>query len=313
MALGTSTGEVLVILASFPLCAFITVLLPRYTSYGFICDLNHWFKYSSVFACFYILHRCIIFEVLFLMLIPQLLMSSLIHLLSNSVCLLFSIAMLLLSFRLVLWSRHLRRHARDNIASEKINSKQDMHKINIQIEPVSSGANQDQIDKQQFMDSTISHALSRTNLSSVPTPNLSQTNSTTSRASPRIPFVTWGRGETLVLTALAILTIDFAHFQSRLGKCTPSGVSLMDCGAGLIVFVTSWTCAAARPEWTRDSSHSNIRRYHICTYDYRYVNGRHSRLNENVAIEILHLSRDLRDLLAVTMTINKIMYVLLLA
>ena len=211
----------------------------------------------------------IIFEVLFLMLIPQLLMSSLIHLLSNSVCILFSIAILLLSSRLVLGSRHLRRHARDNIAPEKINAKQEMRKINIQIEPVSLGVNQNQIAEQQFIDSTISHALSRKNLSSVS----SQTNSTTtSRALPRIPFVTWGRGETLVLTAIAILAIDFAHFPLRLGKCSPSGVSLMDCGAGLIVFVTSGTCAAARPERTRDLSHSNIRRYHICTYDYRYLN-----------------------------------------
>lgn len=58
--------------------------------------------------------------------------------------------------------------------------------------------------------------------------------------------MSWARGETLVLTSVAILAVDFAHFPSRLEKCAWAGVSLMDAGGALIVLVTSGTSAAAR-------------------------------------------------------------------
>lgn len=73
--------------------------------------------------------------------------------------------------------------------------------------------------------------------------------------------MSWARGETLVLTAAAILAVEFTHFPSRLEKCAWSGVSLMDAGGGLIVLVTSGTAAAARPIPPAQSGKSPAERF----------------------------------------------------
>ena len=66
-------------------------------------------------------------------------------------------------------------------------------------------------------------------------------------SSRRLAFLSWARGSLALLTGVSILAVDFVHFPARLSKCYVHGVSLMDSGAGLVVFLSAWTSAAARP------------------------------------------------------------------
>ena len=172
------------------------------------------------------------------MLVPQLLMSSLLHLLPHLFCVLFIIAILILTFRIIF--KYSKQNNPVRFYQMRAHSKQDISKSKISMKSLSN------VLKQSHKSDAI----------------ILQTNCTNkTRVSLQIPFVTWIRGGILVLTAIAILVVDFPHFPSRLGKCSPSGISLMDCGAGCIVFITSLTCAAARSKQTQDLFNTSLKRY----------------------------------------------------